>query len=152
MTDYAGAWTETRVEAFLEETTVPVRLATHRPDDSLWLVALWYRYRDGELECATWAGADVVRFLRHDPDVAFDVSTNHPPYRGVRGAGTAKLSRDRDKRVLRDLLKRYLGSTDSELAAWLLDEDRKEVRIRVSPRRVYSWDYSERMATVSDGT
>ena len=145
MTAFRGVWTEAEAGEFLRETTVPIRLATHRPDGSLWLVALWYRYREGSFECATWANADVVRYLENDAGVAFDVSTNHPPYRGVRGNGTASLSDDDGKAVLRDLIERYLGGTDSPLAAWLLDDDREEVCIRVEPAAVHSWDYTERM-------
>ena len=85
MTAFRGTWTEDEADAFLRETTVPIRLTTHRPDGSLWLVALWYRYREGSFECATWANADVVRYLGNDAGVAFDVSANRPPYRGVRG-------------------------------------------------------------------
>jgi len=85
MTDFRGTWTEDEVEEFLQEATIPVRIATRRPDDSPWVVTLWFRYRDGSLECATGANADVVRFLRRDPEVAFDISTNDIPYRGIRG-------------------------------------------------------------------
>lgn len=149
MTEFRGAWTEDDVETFLQETTVPIRLATHRPDGSLWLVTLWYRYHDGAFECATQANADVVGFLRDDPSVAFDVSTNRVPYRGIRGNGTATISADGARAALRDLIERYLGGTDSSLAEWLLDDDREEVRIRIEPRVIYSWDYSERMADVA---
>ncbi|NHN47136.1 pyridoxamine 5'-phosphate oxidase family protein [Halostella sp. JP-L12] len=151
MTDFRGAWTEGEVEAFLQEVTIPIRIAAHRPDESLWMVALWYRYRDGAFECATGATADVVRYLRNDSGVAFEVSTNDVPYRGVRGNGTAALSPDEGKAVLRDLVERYLGGTDSELGEWLLGDDREEVRIRIEPREVYSWDYSERMGETGDG-
>lgn len=142
---FGGAWTEAEVEDYLDEARVPLRLACHRPDESLWMVALWYRYREGTFECSTWAEADVVTYLRNDSEVAFEVSENTPPYRGVRGNGSVGLSEDEGKAVLRDLLERYLGGTDSELAAWLLSEERDEVRIRIRPRRVYSWDYTERM-------
>ncbi|USZ77191.1 hypothetical protein NGM07_07635 [Halorussus vallis] len=60
MVRFSGPWTETQVEEFLEEVRVPIRLACHRPDESLWLLALWYRYRNGTFECATWAKADLV--------------------------------------------------------------------------------------------
>ncbi|AFO58076.1 MULTISPECIES: pyridoxamine 5'-phosphate oxidase [Natrinema] len=151
MTDFRGAWTEADVETFLRETTVPIRLGTRRPDGSLWLVTLWVRYRDGTLECATQANADVVRFLRNDPEIGFDISTNDIPYRGIRGTGTADIEPD-GKPVLRDLVERYLGGTDSPLAEWLLAEDREEVTIRIEPREVYSWDYSDRMGDDSDAT
>lgn len=150
MTEFRGAWTEAEVEAFLRDATIPVRLATLRPDGSLWLVALWFRYRDGVLECATGADADLVRFLRADDRVAFDVSTNDVPYRGVRGNGTASVAPDEDVAVLRSLVERYLGGTDSRLARRLLDDDREEVRIRVDPAVVFSWDYTERMRDVAE--
>ncbi|WP_134670516.1 pyridoxamine 5'-phosphate oxidase family protein [Halorussus marinus] len=146
MTEFTGAWAEPAVESYLAEAAIPIRLACHRPDGSLWLVALWYRYRDGVFECATGANADVVGYLRGDSAVAFEVSENRPPYRGVRGNGTAALSPDADKSVLRDLVERYLGDAGSPLAEWLLSEDREEVRIRIRPDRVHSWDYSDRMA------
>lgn len=145
MVEISGAWSEAEVETFLHESTIPIRLCTHRPDESLWTVTLWYRYRNGSFECATWANAHVVRYLRNDSEVAFDVSTNDPPYRGVRGNGSAALSVDEDKAVLRDLVERYLGGTDSSLGEWLLDDARAEVRIRVQPRVIHSWDYTDRM-------
>lgn len=145
MTEFRGTWTDDEVAAFLREVTIPLRLATRRPDGSLWTVALWYRYRNGSFECATSASADVVDFLRSDPAVAFDVSTNEVPYRGVRGNGSASLSPDRNKAVLRDLVERYLGGTDSPLAERLLDDARDEVRVRIRPRTIYSWDYTGRM-------
>lgn len=146
MVEYRGAWTASAVEEFLQDVAIPIRLATRRPDGSPWMVTLWYRYEDEAFECATSANADVVRYLRDDPEVAFDVSTNRPPYRGVRGNGRATIADDGDKAVLRDLIERYLGGTDSPLAERLLDDARDEVRIRVRPRSIYSWDYTERMA------
>ena len=147
-----GAWDAERLEAFLTKTTIPVRIATHRGDGSLWMVTLWYRYRDGSFDCATWADADIVRFLENDSEVAFDISTNDPPYRGVRGNGTAAMSPDDDKVVLRSLIERYLGGTDSSLAEWLLADDREEVHIRIQPESMYSWDYADRMGGDADGS
>lgn len=145
MSTYRGAWTADEVASFLDETTVPIRIATHRPDGSLWMVALWYRFRDGAFECATSADANIVDFLEDDGSLAFDVSTNQIPYRGVRGAGRASIESEGGMELLRDLLERYLGGTDSDLAEWLLRPERDEVRIRIEPDDVYSWDYSERM-------
>ena len=141
----SGAWTTAEANEFLTSTTIPIRLATSTPSGGLWLVSLWYQYEDGRFELATSASADVVEFLRADDGVAFEVSTNQPPYMGVRGAGTATVEPDPDRAVLRSLLERYLGGTESELAATLLDKRREEVRIRIEPERVSSWDYTERM-------
>lgn len=140
-----GAWSRAEAESFLAETTVPVRIACRTPAGGLWMLSLWFLPEDGDLWCATSATADVVGYLEHDDDVAFEVSTNEVPYRGVRGAGTATVEPDPDKSLLRELLERYLGGTESALADRLLAPGREEVRIRIDADRWYTWDFSERM-------
>ena len=126
------------------------------------MCSLWYRLENGDegesrgldsgdsddwrLRCATSATADVVSFLEGDPGVAFEISTNDPPYTGVRGRGTASIDHDSGTETLRALLERYLGDTESELARELLDDEREEVTITVEPAVVYGWDFSDRMA------
>ena len=144
-----GSWSETETTAFLEEATVPIRIACTTPNGSLWMVSLWYQFADGCFCCATSTGADIVRYLRENPHVAFEVSTNTPPYRGIRGNGTAALSPDTDKAQLRELIERYLGGTDSTLATTLLDPDRDETAITITPDRGYTWDFSARMADIT---
>jgi len=146
--DVSGAWSRERLGRFLDETVIPLRLATRTPGGGLWMLSLWYTARDDALLCATSADADIVDYLETDGRVAFEVSTNEIPYRGVRGAGTASVEEDAGKELLRRLLERYLGCTDSDLAGTLLDPDREEVRIRVAPSRVYTWDFSDRMRGV----
>jgi nitroimidazol reductase NimA-like FMN-containing flavoprotein (pyridoxamine 5'-phosphate oxidase superfamily) len=147
MPTYTGAWDREGVAAFLSDVRVPVRLACRTPGGGLWMLSLWYRFEaDAErFVCATAATADVVEYLRADPGVAVEVSTNDPPYRGVRGNGRATITADAEKAVLRDLLERYLGGTDSPLARRLLDPEREEVTIRIDPDRLYSWDFTDRM-------
>lgn len=150
MTDVRGAWTDAEAEAFLQEVTIPIRIGTRRPDDSLWMVTLWYRYRDGVFECATGADAAIAGFLQDTSAVTFDVSINKPPYRGIRGNGTASLSPDEDKTLLRTLIERYLGTTESPLAQELLSGEREEVQIRIDPDELYSWDFTDRMQGTVD--
>ena len=152
MDEVTGDWTVERAEEFLREQAIPVRLACHTRGGGLWMLSLWYRYREGRLECATGANAKVVDYLENDPAVAFEISTNHPPYRGVRGAGTATVAPDEDKAVLRSLVERYLGGTDSPLAESLLSPDREEVRIAVDIERAYTWDFTERMDDASNAS
>jgi nitroimidazol reductase NimA-like FMN-containing flavoprotein (pyridoxamine 5'-phosphate oxidase superfamily) len=142
-----GDWSRGAVESFLtsEAGRVPIRLACHTGDGKLWMLSLWYRWRDGGFDCATSASARVVSYLREDDRVAFEASVNTPPYRGVRGNGTATVTPDEDKELVRALLERYLGGTDSELATWLLSPQREEVHVRVEPAHLYSWDFSDRM-------
>jgi hypothetical protein len=108
------------------------------------MLSLWFRF-DGRFHCATGAGADVVGYLEGDPEVAFEVSTNDPPYRGVRGRGEATIESDEDKELLRSLIVRYLGDEDEPPGPRLLSSDREEVAITIELERVYSWDFTARM-------
>jgi len=152
MPEYTGEWDRAGVAAYLADARVPIRLACRTPAGGLWMLSLWYRFdADAErLVCATSANANVVEYLRADDGVAFEVSDNDPPYRGVRGNGRATIGPDEGKAVLRSLLERYLGGTESSLADRLLAPDREEVVIELDPKRVYSWDFSERMRGVNE--
>lgn len=145
-----GPWSHGDMATFLDDTTVPIRVSCRTPSGGLWMLSLWYRYEDGQLWCATGADADIVKFLREDPHVAFEISVNDPPYRGVRGQGTATIEPDPEKATLRSLLERYLGGTDSALAERLLSPEREEVAISIDPTTVATWDYSNRMSDATE--
>lgn len=145
MAPVEGAWSQAQAESFLERALVPVRLGCHGAG-GLWMVSLWYRYHEGAVECATASDSDLAAFLRQDDEVCFEISTNQPPYMGVRGNGSATVETDGGTALLRNLLERYLGGTGSELARWLLREEREEALLRVDPARLYTWDFTPRMA------
>lgn len=143
-----GVWSREQAEQFLSEALVPIRLGCHNPSGGLWMLSLWYRYHDGAIQCATSKDADVVRFLRANDEVCFEVSTNVPPYMGVRGHGQATIVDDEEKDVLGSLVDRYLGTREAEMAQWLLREDRSEIAITIDPSRTYTWDFTPRMESV----
>ncbi|TKX84869.1 pyridoxamine 5'-phosphate oxidase family protein [Halorubrum sp. SS5] len=161
--DPTGPWDRDRVDEYLAAARVPVRLGCRTPSDRPWIVSLWFAWdpdaggdpvgdggpeaHAGAIRCATSASADLVEFVEHDDHVSFDVSTNDPPYKGVRGRGRATVVPDEDKRLLRSLLTKYLGGTDNPTAERLLRPERDEVEIRIEPERLHAWDYSERMET-----
>jgi nitroimidazol reductase NimA-like FMN-containing flavoprotein (pyridoxamine 5'-phosphate oxidase superfamily) len=147
--EITGPWDRDRIDEFLGETRVPVRLGCRTPRDAPWIVSLWFSW-DGAVNCATSASADLTDFLAADDHVSFEVSTNDPPYKGVRGRGHATVSPDADKELLRALLTRYLGGTDNPTADRLLRPEREEVKIRIEPERLHSWDYSGRMGSADD--
>ena len=169
--DPTGPWDRDRVDEFLADARVPVRLGCRTPGDHPWIVSLWFAWdpeagsgSDADtdddaasgsgdpaaIRCATSANADLVEFVAHDDSVSFDVSTNDPPYKGVRGRGRATVVPDEDKRLLRSLLNKYLGGTDNATADRLLRPDREEVEIRIDPERLHTWDYSERMGPTEE--
>ncbi|WP_336325952.1 pyridoxamine 5'-phosphate oxidase family protein [Halovenus sp. HT40] len=152
MVPVKGPWSREQLAQFLDEALMPLRIGCHRPDGGLWMLSLWYHFEDGEFRCATGEDSDIARFLRSDDAVSFELSTNRPPYMGVRGNGTATLEPDADKELLRNLLDRYLGGTESELAEMLLADDREELVIRIEPDRLFTWDFTDRMRSARTET
>ncbi|MGM0447998.1 MAG: pyridoxamine 5'-phosphate oxidase family protein [Methanobacteriota archaeon] len=150
--DPTGPWDRDRVDEFLAAARVPVRLGCRTPSDHPWIVSLWFAWDPdaAAIRCATSASADLVEFVEHDGEVSFDVSTNDPPYKGVRGRGRVTVLPDEDKRLLRSLLTKYLGGTDNPTADRLLRPEREEVEIRIEPDRLHTWDYTERMGSADE--
>jgi nitroimidazol reductase NimA-like FMN-containing flavoprotein (pyridoxamine 5'-phosphate oxidase superfamily) len=142
-----GPWDRARIDTFLQDTTYPLRLACVGEDGFPRVVSVWYGY-DGEcLRCVSHRSSQLVGLLERCDRVGFELAPNEPPYHGVRGQGIATLDSDADGVVLREMLQRYLGGTDSRLGNWLLSRAEDEILITIKPLRLFSWDYRERMAS-----
>ena len=135
----------TEIDAFLDAVRIPVRLACKTETDWPMVVSLWYRHQSGQLHCATQKSARVVSYLQYDPRCAFEIAEDRPPYCGVRGQAIATIDESMGAVVLKQLLQRYLGSTQNSLAEQLLAKSETEVAIVLKPIRIFTWDYSDRM-------
>ena len=141
----AGPWNPTQIDRYLRETVAPIRLACIGGRGWPLVLSLWFEYDEGVLWCATHSRSRLAVHLKNDGRVAFEVSPNEPPYRGVRGRGRATLDAARGEAVLRRLLRRYLGDEDSDLARWLLSRANEELAVRIEPSSIRTWDYTRRM-------
>jgi nitroimidazol reductase NimA-like FMN-containing flavoprotein (pyridoxamine 5'-phosphate oxidase superfamily) len=144
-----GPWSMERVREHLERTAIPIRLGCTTTSGDPLVLSLWYAYRDGALWCATQPDAAVTRHLRRNPRCAFEIARDEPPYRGVRGRGTASIVPEQGGEVLRQLLERYQGGIDTPLARWLLSRADREIALRIQPERLATWDFTERMQSGS---
>ena len=140
-----GPYSLAEAERYLREAVIPLRLACTTSTGWPLVLSLWYLYRDGSLWCATSPTALILRHLDHDDRCGFEVAPNEPPYRGVRGQARATVIRGGGGGLLEELIQRYLGTTASPLARQLLSRAAEEVAIRLTPRRLSSWDYRRRM-------
>ena len=129
---------------FLKEVNIPLRLSCLTTSGWPMIVSLWYLYSEGKLFCSTQKNSKLVKFLRQDPRCAFEIAPETPPYRGIRGKGTVELVEEGAMDTLEKLILRYLGGKDSGLAQYLLSRD-NEVAIVITPKKLYTWDYSSRM-------
>jgi len=141
----SGPWSNDQIQSFLRDVRIPVRIACNGATGHPVIASLWFVPQDGRLWCATQRGSRVASLLARDPRCAFEVSVETPPYRGVRGRGVATLHDGRGEEILRVLLERYLGGTESRLASLLLARAKHETAIGIEPQTMVSWDYEERM-------
>jgi hypothetical protein len=144
-----GPWSAGKIADFLQGCHYPMRLACMGADGYPRVVSVWFIYQQGQLMCASHNSSQLVALLRANGRVGFEIATNDPPYFGVRGQADASLSDSGGAAMLERLLQRYLGGVDSTLAQWLLSRSEEELLITLTPRRLFSWDYRQRMEGAS---
>jgi nitroimidazol reductase NimA-like FMN-containing flavoprotein (pyridoxamine 5'-phosphate oxidase superfamily) len=143
-----GPWSPAEIDRFLAACRIPIRLAVNAASGHPVLASLWFAHLDGALWCATQRGSSIATSLARDPRCAFEIAPEARPYHGVRGQALASLHEDRGEEILRRLIDRYLGHTDSRFACWLLGRAKSETAIALSPRTLVSWDYRKRMGAL----
>jgi nitroimidazol reductase NimA-like FMN-containing flavoprotein (pyridoxamine 5'-phosphate oxidase superfamily) len=133
------------IAKYLSEIKIPIRLACIT--DAGWplVTSLWFVFMNNKLYCATQRTAKVIEFLSQNPRCGFEVASDQPPYRGVRGKGRVKLSEEMGPKVLRTLMERYHIRKDSTLGKFLLSNLNNEIAIEIEPISIFRWDYSDRM-------
>ncbi len=102
---------------FLDRTRIPLRLACTTESGWPFVLSLWYVFQDGVLYCATQESARIVTYLRLNPQCAFEIAADLPPYCGARGRARAEIDPGRGPEILELLLERYLQDTDNPLSA-----------------------------------
>ena len=143
-----GPWDAAAIGQFLADAVIPARIAVLAGNGTPLVLSLWFLHRDGAIWCACNSKARVVELLRNNPRCGFEIAVEAPPYRGVRGQGSAQLDAPGGARVLAGLLERYHIPSRSRLAKMLAREAANEVAIRIDPDWVTSWDFSARMSDV----
>jgi nitroimidazol reductase NimA-like FMN-containing flavoprotein (pyridoxamine 5'-phosphate oxidase superfamily) len=144
-----GPWKRREIDTYLSTTKVPLRLACVGKDEYPRVVSVWFMYSEGGFLCASHRDSQLVNLLRNSPRVGFEIAPNEPPYYGVRGQGMAEISGDGGAETLRQLIDHYLGTSNAELAQWLMSRGEDEVLIKISAQRFFSWDYRKRMEIVA---
>ncbi len=134
------------IEKYLEDIRIPLRLSCQLGNGYPLVISLWYLYRDGKLYCASGSSSKLVRYLRVNSRVGFEVAADSPPYCGVRGYGRVRLYEDTGKTMLRELYGRYFSDTDSELFTYLTADGRQEMVVELTPEKVTTWNFNDRMS------
>ena len=140
-----SAWNDRSIENFVKQAVIPIRVAVNDNRGFPLICSLWFLYEDKKFYCATSAKSKIYRIIESNNRCAFEVALNDPPYKGVRGQAYVLVESNSARNVLEKLIIRYLGSTDTRLARWLLSREKDEKVLVIEPVWISSWDYSERM-------
>jgi PPOX class probable F420-dependent enzyme len=139
--------TDAEVDEFLSGRHV-MNIATHSPDGSIHLVAMWYGFIDGCPAFETYARSQKVVNLRRNPSITVLVEDgdDYDELRGVEIVGRAEIIEQDDEErlveVARSVVARYYpidDPADLDVAARALMA--KRVGIKVVPEKTVSWDH-----------
>jgi general stress protein 26 len=141
----SSVWAEDQINGYLDTIVLPCRLASIDKNGFPQVTSMWFLHSDKCIYLSARSKSLTCTRIKRNNKVGFEIAGENPPYSGVRGKGTATLIDAMSKPVLETLIEKYLGSTDSSLAKWLLSNPQSESTIKIVPEWITSWDYSNRM-------
>lgn len=136
--------TAEEVDDFLRsEKTLSV--ATHAPDGSIHMVAMWFGFVGGHVGFETFAKSQKVRNLERDPriTVMVEAGEEYSELRGVEIVGRAVVHRDEETllALATEVVRRYYPVTPDQVAGLARGLMQKRVAVEVVPERIVSWDH-----------
>lgn len=136
--------TPDEVDAFLAGRRT-LNVASHSPDGTIHLVAMWYGFLGGHPALETFGRSQKVLNLRRDPrfTALVEDGESYGELRGVQLVGRAVVHDD-EATVLeacRDVVRRYLAPDPDQVDALAAAMARKRVAVELVPERVISWDH-----------
>jgi nitroimidazol reductase NimA-like FMN-containing flavoprotein (pyridoxamine 5'-phosphate oxidase superfamily) len=136
-------------DSYLQDSRIPIRIASQSLSGWPVVISLWYFYQDGEIYCATKKTAKIVGYLESNPKCAYEIASDLPPYCGVRGQALARLDSGQGAEILDKLIQKYLDNDQNKLANFLQSNSSDEIAIILKPVNVFSWNFTERMQDVA---
>ena len=134
-----------KIDRFISDSKIPIRIAFMKDVDVPVVISLWYVCKENKIYCATQKKAKIVSYLQKNSICGFEIAADKPPYKGIRGEGTAQILNETGEYVLELLIEKYLGEKESTLSKFLRDNSKTEVAIEITPQKIFHYDYSERM-------
>ena len=144
-----GPWDHAKIEGFLGNSVIPLRLAAISPNGWPVVASLWFKYQKGAFYCASKKNSRIVKLLETNARCGFEIAVEKPPYFGVRGQGVAEMDVQGGEQWLKRLTERYIGTQNLPFRDWLMRNAYNEIVISIRPLRLMSWDYRKRMSIAS---
>ncbi|ROR97973.1 hypothetical protein EDC56_3642 [Sinobacterium caligoides] len=138
-------WSQQEILSFLAAAKIPLRASFCNTKNEPMICSLWFKSDGITLWAASHENSYLIKQLKHNQTISFEVSTNEYPYKGVRGKATVELVKNNADAILHELIDKYLGNSNNQLATWLLSRASNEYAIKITPSHINSWDFSDRM-------
>ena len=127
---------------------VPLRLSCLTTSGWPMIIPLWFKFLIDRFYCATQQNAKIISYLKKDARCAFEISSENPPYRGIRGQGKTIIKKELGIEILETVIEKYIEKKNANLRKYLLKRKENEVAIEIIPTKVFYWDYSNRMKDI----
>ena len=136
------------IDKSIPDSKIPIRIAFMKHAGLPAVISLWYVCNKGKIYCAAQKTAKIVSYLKKNPVCGFEIASDNPPYKGMRGQGTVKILNETGAYVLELLMEKYLEGKESTLSKFLIGNSKTEVAIEIMPEKKFHYDYSERMRDI----
>ena len=133
------------INKFIPDLKIPIRVAFIKSSGMPAVISLWYVCNDDKIYCAAQKTAKIVSYLQKNLVCGFEIAADKPPYKGMRGEGTARILNETGAYVLDLLMQKYLEEKESTLSKLLRNNSKTEVAIEITPQKIFHYDYSKRM-------
>lgn len=110
-------------------------------------VGYYYDRSDNKFYILTGKESKKTHNLSRNETVYFCVDDPNPPYKGIRGKGTARILEEVNFNldIWEKIMARYIGNLEDPMAIALKDELKKgdSIVLEISPKYFPTWDYSK---------
>jgi nitroimidazol reductase NimA-like FMN-containing flavoprotein (pyridoxamine 5'-phosphate oxidase superfamily) len=142
-----SSMTEDEVRNFLSTNKLFARLGTIDEKEDPNIHPVWYYFDNSRFYFETGKKSKKVRNIRKRNNIYFCIDETNPPYKGVRGKGTAIISEDisRNISIAEKIMIKYTGSLNNNMAKFLMDSIKRgeSVIIEIIPHYYATWDHSK---------
>jgi PPOX class probable F420-dependent enzyme len=141
--------TREEAERFLE-SKLNLQIATidEKGEPNIQPVWFYYDKDEGKLLVLTSKVAKKTQNLSNRPTIYFSIDDENPPYKGVKGKGTAAVVEDPNLIVpqAEKISMKYLGTLDHPAAKEMADRSKngEGVLVKISPKFFSTWDFGKR--------
>jgi nitroimidazol reductase NimA-like FMN-containing flavoprotein (pyridoxamine 5'-phosphate oxidase superfamily) len=125
------------------EEALFARLGTTNEDGTIHIAPVFFKYQEGEIWIATQDPSRKIRNIKRNNNVSVLIDISDVPFRGALIYGTAELDYEDiiTKRIT--IFERTRSRQEAEEYARKLSAKWKCVIVRVTPKRIASFDYSK---------